>query len=362
MDSIIIQTPKGERTIGTGHPCFIIAEMSGNHNHDYNKAVEIIHAAAAAGADAVKLQTYTPDTMTIDCDKPAFTVNNEDNPDLWKGKNLHALYQTAYTPWEWQPKLQHVAKEAGIVLFSTPFDPTAVDFLEDMHVPLYKIASYEATDLVLLRAVAKTGKPVIMSVGFATLEEVTWAIQTLRDNGAGEIIVLHCVTGYAGEADLSAMNLRTMLDIGKRFNVTVGFSDNNGGIEVPITAVAMGATVVEKHFMIDRNEGGPDARFSVQPNEFEGMVKGIRKTEKIMGTIRYGCQSPQEEENTFFRRSLFVVENMKKGEVFTEKNMRSIRPSVGMESKYYDDVLGATATQDIERGTPLQWELIQKKV
>lgn len=361
MNPIKIQTPKGERMIGNGYPCFIVAEMSGNHNHDYDKAVEIVQAAAAAGADAIKLQTYTPDTITIDCDSPVFIVDNKDNPDIWKGENLYSLYKTAYTPWEWQPKLQKVAEDAGIVLFSTPFDPTSVNFLENMNVPMYKIASYEATDLVVLRAVAKTGKPVIMSVGFATKEEVAWAIQTLRDNGAGDIIVLHCVTGYAGDPDLHAMNLRTMRDIQDTFDVTIGFSDNNAGTIVPVTAVAMGATVIEKHFMMDRKEGGPDARFSVEPNEFEKMVQDIRTTEHIMGTVTYGCQSEQEEQNTFFRRSLFVVEDMKKGDVFTEKNMRSIRPSVGMETKYYDEVLGSKATVDIARGTPLHSDLIQKK-
>ena len=358
MNAIKINTPRGERYIGEGYPCFIVAEMSGNHNHNYNKAVEIIQAAAVAGADAIKLQTYTSDTMTLNLNTPVFTVNNPDNPELWKGKNLYALYETAYTPWEWQPKLQKVAEDAGIVLFSTPFDPTSVDFLEGMHVPMYKVASYEATDLIVLRSIAQTGKPVIMSVGFATYDEVAWAVETLRTNGAKDIIILHCVTGYAGSPDLDAMNLRTMLDIKEKFNVSVGFSDNNAGVVVPVTAVAMGATVIEKHFMIDREEGGPDARFSVQPNEFEEMVKQIRETERIMGVVKYGCQSEQEQQNTFFRRSLFVVKDVKKGELYTSENIRSIRPSVGMETKHYDAVLGKKASQDIACGTPLQWKLI----
>lgn len=374
MNPVTIVTPKGERKIGPGEPCFIVAEMSGNHNQQYDKAVEIIKTAAEVGADAIKLQTYTPDTITIDCDKECFIVRNSENPELWKGNKLYDLYKTAYTPWEWQADLKKVAEEHGLVLFSTPFDDTAVDFLEGLHVSLYKIASYEATDFLLLRKITGTGKPVIMSVGFATRDEVDFAVVTLREYGAQDIIVLHCVTEYEGEPNLDAMNLATMIDIRKRWGVISGFSDNNAGIEVPILAAALGASVIEKHFMIGRNEGGPDARFSVEPAEFKEMVRRIRAIEsgedapdmespfakRVLGEVHYGCQSEKEKQNTFFRRSLFVVEDIKKGEPFTEKNVRSIRPSAGMETKYYDRVIGKKADQDIERGTPLSWELIQE--
>lgn len=359
MKEIMIKTVKGERKIGGINPAFIIAEMSGNHHLEYEKAVEIIKAAAEAGADAIKLQTYTPDTMTIDCDNEHFRVGGKDQPELWKGKNLHALYKTAYTPWEWQSKLKKVAEDLGLAFFSTPFDPTAVDFLEEMGVAFYKIASYEATDMILLRKVAQTGKPVIISVGFATEEEVAFAIDTLRANGAKDIAVLHCITAYADKPDLNTVNLRTMLDIRDKFDVVCGFSDNNGGIELPNIAVAMGASIIEKHLIIDREEGGPDARFSVSPDELKEMVKKIRETEAMMGKVHYGVQSAQEGENTFFRRSLFVVEDIKAGEKITEKNIRSIRPSSGMQTKHYDEVLGKTAIQDIKRGTPLSWELIK---
>lgn len=360
MKNIIIKTPKGDRAIGEGHPCFIVAEMSGNHHLDYNKAVEIIKAAAAAGADAIKIQTYTPDTMTIDCDKEWFMVPGKDQPELWKGKKLYNLYKTAYTPWEWDAQLKKVTEDLGLVFFSTPFDPTAVDFLEKLNVPCYKIASYEATDYLLLKRVAETGKPVIMSVGFATQEEVEFALKTLRDNGAQEIAVLHCVTEYEGSHNLDAMNLRTMQDIRDQYDVVVGFSDNNAGIEVPVTAVAMGASIIEKHFMIGRAEGGPDARFSVEPNEFKIMVEAIRCVERMMGGVHYGCQSEKEKENTFFRRSLFVVKGIKQGEQFSPENVRSIRPSTGLPTKHYNEIMGKKAAQDIGRGTPLSWELIEQ--
>ncbi len=345
--------------IGPGNPCFIVAEMSGNHNQSYDKAVEIITAAAEAGADAIKIQTYTPDTMTIDCDKDVFIVKGKDNPELWKGQVLYDLYKTAYTPWEWDIDLKKVAENLGLTFFSTPFDPSSVDFLEKLDVPCYKIASYEATDLLLLRRVAQTGKPVIISVGFATRDEVDFALSTLRKYGAKDIVVLHCVTAYSGDPKIDEMNLHTMIDIRERYDVVSGFSDNNAGVEIPCVAVAMGAAVIEKHFMIGRIEGGPDARFSIEPNEFKEMVQKIRRIESIMGRVQYGCQSAQEEQNTFFRRSLFVVADIKKGEVFTTKNVRSIRPSTGMETKYYDDVLGKRAVGDIERGMPLSWDLIQ---
>ena len=358
MKFFTISTPQGPRKIGPGEPCFIVAELSGNHHQDFDKAVEMIRAAKEAGADAIKIQTYTPDTMTIDCDKQEFMVKGKDQPEDWKGQKLYDLYKLAYTPWDWDEKLQKITEELGMVFFSTPFDPSAVEFLEKLNVPCYKIASYEATDFVLLRAVAKTKKPIIMSVGFATQDEVEFALKTLRENGAEDIVVLFCVTAYSDTPNLDEINLHTMLDIRDRYDVVVGFSDNNGGVDVPVTAAMMGASMIEKHFMIGRKEGGPDARFSVEPNEFAEMVKGVRHAERIAGKIHYGVQGAQEQENTFFRRSLFVVKDVKKGEAFTPENVRSIRPSSGMPTKHYDEVMGKLAKQDIERGTPLSWDLI----
>ncbi len=254
----------GDRIIGTGHPCFVIAELSGNHHQRYEEAVKLIHAAKEAGADAVKLQTYTPDTITINSSKQWFLVAGKDNPRRWKGKTLYELYRSAYTPWEWQPKLKKIADEIGIMLFSSPFDETAVDFLETMQVPCYKVASYEVTHIPLLKKIARTGKPVILSIGFASVEEVGLAIQTLRDGGTRDIAVLHCVTSYADEPKAEDMHLATIRDIRERFCVVSGFSDNNGGIEIPLRAVMAGASIVEKHFILDRSDAGPDANFSLE--------------------------------------------------------------------------------------------------
>lgn len=358
--SFTIQTPRGPRNIGPNEPCFIIAEMSGNHNLNYDKACEIVRAAAEAGVDAIKIQTYTPDTMTIDSDKKYFVVNGADNPETWKGESLYHLYQKAYTPWEWQADLKKLAESLGLVFFSTPFDPTAVDFLENLDVQLYKIASYEVTDYVLLKRVAQTGKPIIMSVGFATEEEIMQALDTLRKFGAKDILLLHCVTAYSNVPTLEEMNLRTILDIPERFDTLAGFSDNNGGIEIPLTAATMGAVAIEKHMIIDRNEGGADARFSIQPSEMADLVQAIRHEEKMKGKVNYGCHSNKEEQNRIFRRSLFVVADIKKGEVFTAQNVRSIRPAHGLSTYYYGEVVGKTAAQDLERGTPLSWEMVNK--
>lgn len=347
------------RKIGRGEPCFIIAEMSANHHQKFEEAAEIIKAAAAAGADAVKMQTYTPDTMTIDSDKKWFFLGGEGTPGSWKGKNLYALYQTAYTPWEWQPKLKRIADERGILLFSTPFDSNAVDFLEkELHPPCYKIASYESTDTPLLRRVAKTGKPVIISIGFASLEESREAVRTLRESGAREIAVLHCVTTYKDQPSAKNMNLRTIADIRERFGVVSGFSDNNAGIEFPIIAVMAGASVVEKHLILSRAAGGHDERFSIEPQEFKEMVLRIREAEQALGSVHYGPTSVEEENYKILRRSLFVVEDMKRGDMFTHENIRVIRPAYGLAPKYLDEVLGKKAAADIERGTPLSLDLI----
>lgn len=357
---LTIKTPKGLRKIGPGQPCFIIAEMSGNHNQSFVRAVEIVKAAAESGADAIKLQTYTPDSMTIDCKKDWFLVAGNDNPDVWKGKYLYNLYETAYTPRDWHPKLKKIAEDLGLVFFSTPFDPDAVDYLETLNVPCYKVASYEATDIPLLKRIAKTKKPVIISVGFADKEEVKEAVDTLRSNGSEQIAVLYCVTAYTSKPVLEQSNLRTMLDIKDEFNVVAGFSDNNGGIEIPLQAVLMGTSIVEKHFSASRGNGGVDEDFSVDPKEFKEFVDSIRRAEKIMGQVHYGTQSPAEEYNKRFRRSVFAVADIKKGDKFDSKNIRIIRPNFGLAPKYLDEVIGKTAAQDIERGTPLDWSMVNK--
>ncbi len=346
--------------IGLSQPCFIVAEVSGNHNQSFDKAVEIIRAAAKAGADAVKLQTYTPGTMTIDSDKSWFVVSGEDTPDKWRGKTLYQLYQKAYTPWEWQPKLKKIAEELGLILFSTPFDETAVDFLEKMDVPCYKIASYEANDIPLLKKVASTGKPIIMSVGLASLDDIQLALSTLRDSGAKEIAILHCVSAHAVSPDLGSMNLRNIQDIRERFGVVSGFSDNNGGIEVPIIAVAAGASIIEKHFIVSRRDEGIDSMFSIEAGELADMVEGIRRVENSMGKIHYGPASEAEEYEKNVRRSLFVVQDIKKGEKLTRNNIRSIRPAAGLHTKFFDNVLDKKANKYIERGTPLSWDLIEQ--
>jgi len=348
----------GKKNIGGAHPTFIVAEMSANHCQDYDRAVNIIEAAAEAGADAIKLQTYTPETMTVNSRKKWFVVGGKKNPNSWKNQTFYDLYKKAYTPWEWHPKLQKISEGLGLVFFSTPFDHTAVDFLEDLNVPCYKIASYEATDIPLLKKVASTGKPIIMSVGFATLDEIDYSVSALRDAGAKDIVLLHCTTSYSDEPDLDHTNLRTMFGLGEKFKVLYGFSDNMGGIDAPTLSASMGAAVIEKHFILDSNDDSLDKRFSLDKFGFKEMVDKIRENEKIMGAINFGPQAEAEKYNRNFRRSLFAVKDIKKGEKFTSKNIRSIRPANGLETKYYVDILGKPATQDIEFGTPLSWELI----
>lgn len=358
------------RKIGEGKPVFVVAEISGNHHQKYEEAEALVRAAHEAGVDAVKLQTYTPDTITMKSDRPWFRVGHDDNdnPELWKEKTLYELYQTAYTPWDWQPKLKKLADETGIILFSTPFDVTAVDFLEAMQVPCYKIASYEATDEVLLKKVAQTKKPTIMSVGYASLEEVERAVSILLGYGSGEIAVLHCITDYKSEADEEHANLATIADIAKRFNMVAGFSDNSGGIDVPMMAARAGACIIEKHIILDRNLGGPDAQFSLEPQELKEMIDILRGTKKhtidearyqrALGKAHYGPRNDIERYNLRWRRSLFVTKDIKKGERFTPENIRSIRPAFGLHTKHYNEVLGKTASQNIESGTPLSWDLI----
>jgi N-acetylneuraminate synthase len=340
------------RQIGPGCPAYIIAEMSANHGQSYDRAVEIIHAMKDSGADAVKLQTYTPDTITIPSDRPEFKIGKG---TLWEGKNLHQLYGEAYTPWDWQPKLKKVADDLGMHLFSTPFDFTAVDFLEKMNVPAYKIASFELPDVHLIKKAAATGKPLIMSTGMATLEEIQDAVDAARSAGNDQIALLKCTSAYPALPE--EMNLETIPDIAKRFGTLVGLSDHTLGTTVPVAAVTLGACIIEKHFTMSRSEPGPDSAFSLEPAEFKQMVDAIRITEKALGKPNYTV-TPKEEASRVFRRSLFVVENMKAGDVFTDKNVRSIRPGYGLAPKHLDAILGKKAAKPIERGTPLQWDLI----
>jgi pseudaminic acid synthase len=339
-----------ERRIGTDQSVFIVAEMSANHNQSFDEAVRILHAAKDCGADAIKLQTYTADTMTIDSDKDYFRIKGT----IWKGQRLYDLYGKAYTPWEWQPKLKKIADELGIIFFSTPFDRTSVDFLEDMDVPAYKIASFELVDIPLIEYVAGKGKPIIMSTGMATVSEIEEAVAAARNAGAREIALLKCTSGYPSQPE--EMNLRTIPHLSKTFGVPVGLSDHTLGMTVPVVALALGACIVEKHFTISRSVPGPDAAFSLEPQEFKEMVRGIRIAEKTLGSVRYGI-TPEEEKSKVFRRSLFVVKDISVGERLTADNVRSIRPGYGLPPKFLKIILGKTARRDIKRGTPLSWEL-----
>ena len=341
-----------DRIIGPGHPTYIIAELSANHNQSFDQAVALIKAAKEAGADAVKLQTYTPDTLTINCDSDLF-IHSKDS--LWAGKTLYELYSEAYMPWEWQPKLKKIADEIGIDLFSTAFDPTAVDFLEEMGVPVHKVASFEIVDIPLIEKMARTGKPLIISTGMATLSEIEEAVQAARKAGATQIALLKCTSAYPAPPE--EMNLRTIPHLAEAFGVLVGLSDHTLGIAVPVAAVALGACIVEKHFTLSRDEPGPDSTFSLEPHEFKEMVKAIHVAEKALGEVCYEV-TEREAASLVFRRSLFVVKDIKAGEIFTEENVRSIRPGYGLHSRYLRNVLGRRAAQDIERGTPLSWDLI----
>ncbi|MAE81217.1 MAG: pseudaminic acid synthase [Flammeovirgaceae bacterium] len=349
------------RRIGTDEPVYIIAEMSANHDQDFDKAVQILKAMKESGADAVKLQTYTADTMTIDCDNTYFQIGEG---TIWEGRNLYDLYKEAYTPWEWQPKLKKIANDLGMDLFSTPFDDTAVDFLEEMDVPAYKIASFELNDLPLIRKVAATGKPMIMSTGMATKEEITEAIDTAISEKNNQIVLLKCTSAYPAPPE--SMHLNTIPDMQKKFAVPVGLSDHTLETEVPVVAVALGACVIEKHFTLSRNDPGPDSAFSLEPQEFREMVDAVRAAERnpptdlnatILGNVLYGGSSADESSKTF-RRSLFAVENIAQGQPLTPKNVRCIRPGYGIAPKHRDEVIGKTATKDIPRGTPLSWDLM----
>ncbi len=342
----------GKKKIGPGQPVFIVAEMSGNHGQDIKRAYEIIDKAAEVGADAIKLQTYTPDTITIDSDKEYFIV--KDNA-VWRGKKLYELYGEAYTPWDWQSKLKLYANKKGLIFFSTPFDSTAVDFLEKIGVDLYKVASFEVPDIPLLEKIGKTGKPVIISRGMASLSEINLAIKTLRKNGSSQVAVLHCVSAYP--APMEDMNVSTVADISKRLGVISGLSDHSLEDYPALGAVALGASIIEKHFTLNRALGGPDASFSLEPVEFKKLVIGIREMEKVMGRPNYRL-TKKEKGSLIFRKSIFVVRDVKKGERFSEENLRIIRPGFGLAPKFFKKAIGRRASRNIERGTPFSRRLL----
>lgn len=341
----------GGRKIGPNHKPFIIAEMSGNHNQSLDRALQIVDEAALAGADAIKLQTYTADTMTV---KGAYTI--KDDNSLWNGRELYELYQQAYTPWEWHKAIFDRAKQHGMLAFSSPFDASAVDFLETLDVPAYKIASFENTDHPLLKKVAQTGKPVIMSTGVATLADIDEAISVLRENGCQELAILKCTSTYP--ATPSNSNISTISHMAHLFDdVLVGLSDHTMGIGVPVAAVALGACIVEKHFTLSRADGGVDSAFSLEPAELKSLVVESERAFLALGKIQYGVQKA-EKNSKRFKRSVYAVKDIKAGESLNGENLRVIRPGDGLEPKYFDKLLGKTAKQKISAGTPLSWELV----
>lgn len=342
------------KVISNEGKCFVIAEISANHNHNIENAKKMIREAKKAGADAVKLQTYTPDTMTLDCDNQYFQINQG---TIWDGTTLYKLYEEAYTPWEWHKELMDVAKEEDIICFSTPFDKSAVDFLEELNVPAYKVASFEITDIPLIEYIAQKGKPIIISTGIATIQEIQEAVEACKRFGNEQIILLKCTSAYP--AKLEEMNLNTIPNIANTFDVIAGLSDHTLGITVPIGAVAIGAKVIEKHFILDRSMGGPDAAFSLNIDEFAEMVKSIRDIEKALGKVNYKL-SDKSLKNKEFSRSLFICENVKIGDTITEKNVRSIRPGYGMKPKYLKNIIGKKFNGDYKKGTPMNWELIER--
>jgi len=341
------------KTIGENHPVFIIAELSANHLHKYDIAIKTIKAMKESGADAVKIQTYTADTITINARNKYFKISQG---TIWDGKYLYELYKEAYTPWEWQPKLKKYAESLGLIFFSSPFDPTSVDFLEKMNVPAYKIASFEITDIPLIEYVASKKKPVIISTGIATLPDIKEAIAACKRKGNHQIALLKCTSAYPAPEE--EMNLLTIPDMIKRFKTIVGLSDHSLDLAAPVASVALGGRIIEKHFILDRKLGGPDAKFSLEPKEFKQMVEQVRFAEKALGRATYEL-TPMVKKSREFARSLFVVKEIEKGEYLTEKNIRSIRPGYGLPPKFIDRVIGRKAKKNIEKGTPLSWGLIE---
>jgi pseudaminic acid synthase len=343
----------GNKDINKNSPVFIIAELSANHNGNLDTAIETVKAAKRAGADCIKLQTYTADTMTIDSRKPGFTIEGT----IWNGKNLHELYKEAYTPWEWHEQIMQVAKDEGLICFSSPFDATSVAFLETLNVPAYKIASFEITDIPLIELVASKGKPVIISTGIAEQEDIELALDACKRMGNTNIALLKCTSSYP--APIEEANMCMVKDLAERYGVISGLSDHTMGSTVPIVATAFGAKIIEKHFILDRSIGGADASFSMDEVEFTAMVKAVREAEAAVGIIDYMLTEKQRKGKDF-SRSLYIVEDIKAGDIISEENMRSIRPGYGMHPKYYKEILGQKAVMDLEKGTPLKMEMITK--
>lgn len=341
------------RKIGVGHPPFIIAEMSGNHNQSLERALEIVEAAAKTGAHALKIQTYTPDTMTLDLDEREFHISDPNS--LWAGNSLYKLYREAYTPWEWHKPIFERARELGIIAFSTPFDDTAVDLLESLEVPCYKIASFENTDLPLIRRVAATGKPIIISTGMASIAELDETVRAAREAGCKDLILLKCTSTYPATADNT--NILTIPHMRELFDCEVGLSDHTLGVGVSVASVAHGATVIEKHFTLNRADGGVDSTFSMEPEEMAQLVVESERAWQALGQVRYGA-TEAEKKSIVFRRSLYIIEDIQKGEILSIKNMRTIRPGFGLSPKYYESLLGKTVNQSLKKGTPVSWDII----
>lgn len=342
-----------DRHIGLGLPPFIIAEMSGNHNQSLDRALEIVEAAASSGAHALKLQTYTADTMTLDISEGEFFI--KDPKSLWNGRSLYELYKEAYTPWEWHEPIFNRCRDLGIICFSTPFDGTSVDFLESLNVPCYKIASFENTDLPLIRKVAATGKPMIISTGMATVAELDETLRAAREAGCSDLILLKCTSSYPAAA--ANTNIRTIPHLRELFECEVGLSDHTMGVGVALAAVALGAVVIEKHFTLRRADGGVDSVFSMEPEEMRSLVIETERAWQSLGSISYG-PTEKEKDSLQFRRSLYVVKDMKAGEKFTAENLRVLRPGMGMAPKFYDMLLGKTVNTDLKKGTPVKWDIL----
>jgi len=340
-------------SIGSHHKPFIIAEMSGNHNQSLERAFEIVDAAAACGAHAIKLQTYTADTLTIDRKEGLFQISDENS--LWKGKNLYELYKQAYTPWEWHKPIFERAKKHGMIAFSSPFDETAVDFLEDLNVPVYKIASFENTHWPLLKKVASTGKPVIMSTGISQISDIDESVRVLRENGCKDLVLLKCTSTYPAEP--SNTNLMTIPHMSELFNCHIGLSDHTMGIGASVAAVALGARIIEKHFTLKRSDGGVDSAFSLEPEELKALVIESERAYLSLGNVKYGVQKA-EEKSRMFKRSIYTTKDIQVGELLDVSNIRIIRPGDGLAPKYFEEFLGRKINKYIPAGTPLTWDAI----
>ena len=343
----------GNKVLGEDYPVFIVAELSANHKQSFDIAVKTIESAKEVGADAIKLQTYTPDTITLDCENEYFKINHG---TPWDGNTLYRLYEKAYTPWEWQPKLKKIAEQLGLICFSSPFDKTSVDFLEEMNVPAYKVASFEITDVPLIEYIASKNKPIIISTGIATLSDIEEAVKACRIVGNNQVCLLKCTSAYP--TSIGEVNLMTIPHMVQTFQCVVGLSDHTLEIAVPVASVALGAKIIEKHFILDRKLGGPDATFSLEPEEFKKMVSVVRDTEKALGKVSYEL-TEKVKKSRQFARSLFVVRDMLEGEEFTIENIRSIRPGYGLHPRHIAEIIGQYANQDIKRGTPLKWKYLR---